>query len=881
MDRDGLGSISLPELGVDALQSVFDTLSDAVLISDTAGRILDANHAARERYGHGECVGSTLDVLAAQSSTDDRTLVDRLYRAAEDDGTVEWEVRTNDDDVLHEELHPTHTTVDGESRLIVVARKLGTTGGKRGSERAVDITDEQRRETELTRLRERFEQFADNVQDAFFLVSADYSETLYVNDAVERIYGITPEAAYADPESWLRHVHPDDRPALLVAVEDFRSGTVNGTLSQQCRIQHPERGLRWIEAQIDIVTDADGTVRRVAGITTDITERKQYQQELEATTQRLNVALEGTNTGVWEWDLETDEVVWTTSMERLFDIEPGTFERTYEAFAEYVHPDDLPTLEAAIEHTVTTGETLQTEYRIRTADDRLLWGETRAELVAGENGARRLVGVVTDITERTEREQELRRSRDLIEQTQENAAIGWWEVDLVADTLHWSNEVYRVHDLPVDHEVMVDEAMEFYHPDDEPTLRQAFDRLVTEATPYDLELRIVTAEGRTRWVRTVADPQVDDGEIVGVLGIFQDISDRKRYETELKQARTEFRQIIDLIPDPIFVKNRDGVYLLANRAIAATYGGTPTTVEGRHESELLPDANQSEDFREADLAVIDSGEPELIPEESLSTANGETRIFSTVKIPYETANSSEPAVLAYARDITDLKTYERQLESQRDNLDILNQVVRHDIRNDLQLIAAYAAMLDGTLDAEAQSSLDIIARSADNAVELTTTARDLAETMLQADANRRPVPLARTLEGQIDRLLSAESTTVVSVTGELPRVHVLADDLLEAVFRNLLKNAVQHNDTEAPEIGIDATVDDDTVTIRIADNGPGVSDAHKKQIFGRGEQGLDSSGTGIGLYLVDTLVDRYGGAVAVEDNDPRGAVFVVDLPVAD
>jgi signal transduction histidine kinase len=129
--------------------------------------------------------------------------------------------------------------------------------------------------------------------------------------------------------------------------------------------------------------------------------------------------------------------------------------------------------------------------------------------------------------------------------------------------------------------------------------------------------------------------------------------------------------------------------------------------------------------------------------------------------------------------------------------------------------------------------------------------------------------------------LSAESTTVVSVTGELPRVHVLADDLLEAVFRNLLKNAVQHNDTEAPEIGIDATVDDDTVTIRIADNGPGVSDAHKKQIFGRGEQGLDSSGTGIGLYLVDTLVDRYGGAVAVEDNDPRGAVFVVDLPVAD
>jgi len=189
-------------------------------------------------------------------------------------------------------------------------------------------------------------------------------------------------------------------------------------------------------------------------------------------------------------------------------------------------------------------------------------------------------------------------------------------------------------------------------------------------------------------------------------------------------------------------------------------------------------------------------------------------------------------------------------------------------------------MLDGTLDAESQSHLDIIARSADNAIELTTTARDLAETMLQADANRRPMPLARTLDGQIDRLLSAEPATVVSVTGELPRVHVLADDLLEAVFRNLLKNAVQHNDTEEPEISIETTVDE-TVTVRIADNGPGVSDAHKSQIFGRGEQGLESSGTGIGLYLVDTLVDRYGGDIRVEDNDPRGAVFVVELPLAD
>ena len=72
-----------------------------------------------------------------------------------------------------------------------------------------------------------------------------------------------------------------------------------------------------------------------------------------------------------------------------------------------------------------------------------------------------------------------------------------------------------------------------------------------------------------------------------------------------------------------------------------------------------------------------------------------------------------------------------------------------------------------------------------------------------------------------------------------------------------------------------------TVRVRVADNGPGVPAERKDEIFGRGAKGTDSGGTGIGTYLVETLVTRYGGDVWVEDNEPQGAVFVVELPVAD
>jgi signal transduction histidine kinase len=106
--------------------------------------------------------------------------------------------------------------------------------------------------------------------------------------------------------------------------------------------------------------------------------------------------------------------------------------------------------------------------------------------------------------------------------------------------------------------------------------------------------------------------------------------------------------------------------------------------------------------------------------------------------------------------------------------------------------------------------------------------------------------------------------------------------MLPSVFRNLLNNAVQHNDGPSPTVSVGAERDGDVVRVRVTDDGPGVPDSQKETIFGKGEKGLDSPGSGIGLYLVYCLVEGYGGDVWVEDrpDDTSGAVFVVELPVA-
>jgi len=232
-------------------------------------------------------------------------------------------------------------------------------------------------------------------------------------------------------------------------------------------------------------------------------------------------------------------------------------------------------------------------------------------------------------------------------------------------------------------------------------------------------------------------------------------------------------------------------------------------------------------------------------------------------------------------DITERKEYEGRLMKQRDNLETLNQMVRHDIRNDLQLVTAYTELLEDHVDEAASEYLETVQESAANAVELTKTARILADVMLQTDLDDEYTSLTPALERALEDVRSAFPGAAIEVEGSLPRTVVVANEMLDSAFRNLLQNAVQYNDKDLPRVTVSASVADEYAEVRVADNGPGVPDDQKDKIFGKGERGLESEGTGIGLYLVQSLVEGYGGEVWVEDNDPEGAVFVVRLPIAD
>jgi len=369
--------------------------------------------------------------------------------------------------------------------------------------------------------------------------------------------------------------------------------------------------------------------------------------------------------------------------------------------------------------------------------------------------------------------------------------------------------------------------------------------------------------------------KLEIGDEPQYLALGRDITERTERERELAAERDFLDTVIESLPYPFYVLNAEEYTIEYANSHAAVETGD-TCYELTHGRDQPCD--EGEDPVPCPIAEIERTDEPVTVEHVHLDEEGTERTFQVHANPIYDDDGTLVRLAESNIDITTRVTYERQLETQRDNLEVLNQVVRHDIRNDLQLVLAYADTLTEYVNADGAAYVEQVLTAARDAVEITETARDVTQVMLQSDTDRYPVSLQQILEAEVDNVRSSHERAVVYIENTIPDVDVLADEMLESLFRNLLKNAIRHNDKEIPSVTVTATRADTHVRVRITDNGPGIPDAHKEQIFEEGEKGLDSDGTGLGLHLVKTLVTRYDGRVWVEDNDPDGSIFVVELP---
>lgn len=235
--------------------------------------------------------------------------------------------------------------------------------------------------------------------------------------------------------------------------------------------------------------------------------------------------------------------------------------------------------------------------------------------------------------------------------------IGYWEIDLNNDVVHWSAMTKKIHEVADDYISDLETALSFYKAgEDRETITKVIHEAIYKGKPYDVELRIITAKGNERWIRSIGEPQMNKkGTCVRLEGSFQDVDEKKRMEIKSEQRRLLLETISKQTEVAMWVRDSEGRHLFVNKKWKKIFGLENQHVMGKTVFELLDEATASQ-FRNDDEKVLRENRS-IKYEEWVSTPKG-YRYYLTNMFPIP----ENSGVGGFATDITDLKETEQKLE---------------------------------------------------------------------------------------------------------------------------------------------------------------------------------------------------------------------------
>ncbi|RKD98408.1 PAS domain S-box protein [Halopiger aswanensis] len=339
--------------------------------------------------------------------------------------------------------------------------------------------------------------------------------------------------------------------------------------------------------------------------------------------------------------------------------------------------------------------------------------------------------------------------------------------------------------------------------------------------------------------------------------------------TAVESLFDRFATVVDAAPAAIFAVEPDGSIRLWNDGATRTFGWDESEIIDRSYPRTLA---ESPDETAAFLERLREGEHLAGIETRHRHRDGSVRDVRLWAAPLGNRGNEfefEGATFVVS-DITEQKQREQRLA-------VLNRVLRHNIRNDVTLIQGHLEMLAADLEAETEH-VDVIDARLDNIVELSEAARRIEQ--LQGDGtDLATIELTDLLRERLDRLQTEHPEADISV--QLPgSVAVGAHELLPYAFDNVLENAIEHNTAATPRIDVTVTTASGphrrTVTVRIADNGPGLPEAEREVLTADAETPLTHS-SGMGLWLVRWIVRSSNGTVAVDPGRFDGTCVSIRL----
>ena len=358
------------------------------------------------------------------------------------------------------------------------------------------------------------------------------------NDAFERISGYTREELTGKNYQILNSGHhPEsfwaDMWGSISLGMPWRGDICNRTKDGQ---------RYWVDCMIAPFIGNDGLVEKYISISTDVSKRVQDQLRLDEMSTRMSLAIDGGNDGLWDWpDVQLEAQWWSPSFYSMLGYTEGEVPSTSQGYRSLLHPNFVEISRKANGQALSGSHVMDIEVQLRTKSAGYRWFRVRAKVgVDAEGLGVRMAGSIQDIHDRKLAEAALVGSKALLDESQAVAKVGGWELNLNTGALFWTDETYRIHETSPDKfNPTLDAGFERFLPESRRLILAALETAIASGQGYDLELETYTTQGNLIDVRTTCTVTLEGGKAVKLSGIFQDITDRKRYERELQAARSE------------------------------------------------------------------------------------------------------------------------------------------------------------------------------------------------------------------------------------------------------------------------------------------------------------------------------------------------------
>lgn len=794
-----------------------------------------------------------------------------------------------------------------------------------------DITERIAMERELASRESRLRAIFDTMQAGLLLVDEE-GVIVSANQRMADLFG----CAHAElvGSSYTSRIHADERQDASAKMQHAADGSVGLVMTEHLYVRSDGTDF-WGYLSGRRIEESPGGRPLLLGIIQDITGLKRAEESLRKSRENLAKAQRIAEFGIWEWDIRTNELVWNEEVFRLYGLDPASGPPSYDVVVSALAPESRGPFLSAVEAALSRYEHFEGEYAIIRPNGEMRHIHTVGEVIRDASGKPvAMFGIVQDITARKQMELSLKESEARLKEAQHIGRMGSWELDMRTGRFSWSDETYRIFDLPPGRAVSMDDIVARIHPDDRPVFRFAAreaDR--KEDAEWTIDYRIVLDSGEIRHIHEEARSELgSDGRVLKRIGVAQDVTERERSEA-----------MIRTIAEKLSVKTGDEYFRTMTAFIAQELGMDHVLVgellpstrsartiafysQGEHRENITYELEDTpcDGIEKKALTIYESGTWKAFPKNDklreagiesylgvplVATDNRVLGLIAAMGVRPLAADAKERsgallrimaaravAELVRRRDEQVRKELEEQLlQAQRiESLGRLAGGVAHDINNMLMPVMGYADMLSLRIPVNDPRHEDVqaIIRSTERIRAITAPLLAFAR---KQTLDMRPLDLNEVVTeiGKMLRRTIRESIMIETRCASLP-CSIMGDaGQLEQVLLNLAINA-----QDAMPGGGKLTVETSPVILeqdfvernrgaapgphillQVQDTGVGMDHDVLKKIFDPFfTTKASGQGTGLGLPMAYGIIKQHGGYILVESVPGEGSTFKVYFP---